>query len=313
MFFNYVPYNTKQTLAFNAPQIDRQTVTNTVPTPSFDLANSFIPTALASAFSGFSNNLEFFDASVQQWNFDIQREVVKSLVAELSYAGSLATHLDINTSLNAANPGPGPLPPRRPYPGERVVVSAQNGATASYQAFTAKLRKEFSQGLTFLTHYTRSKAIDNSSSQLADFQNANDIRSNKALAGYHAADRFVASAVYELPFGRSRHYLANAHPALDAVLGGWILTGIFTGQSGFFFSPTAPNTIGIENGVVRADRIGNGNLPTSERTRLHWFDTAAFVAPTGFRYGTAGRNILEGPGLKNLDLNSEGFPAAGVS
>ncbi len=302
MFFNYVPYNTKQTLAFNAPQIDRQTVTNTVPAPSFDLANSFIPSALASAFSGFSNNLDFFDASVQQWNFDIQREVVKSLVAELSYAGSLATHLDINTGLNAANPGPGPLPPRRPYPGERVVVSAQNGATATYQAFTAKLRKEFSQGLTFLTHYTLSKAIDNSSSQLADFQNANDIRSNKALAGYHTANRFVASAVYELPFGRGRHYLANAHTALDAVLGGWILTGIFTGQSGFFFSPTAPNTIGIESGTVRADRIANGNLPTSERTRLRWFDTAAFVAPTGFRYGTAGRNILEGPGLKNLDL-----------
>ena len=89
MFYSYVPYNTKQTLAFNAPQIDRQTVTNTVPTPTFDLANSFIPTSLASAFSGFSNDLNFFDATVQQWNFDIQREVVNSLVAEISYAGSL--------------------------------------------------------------------------------------------------------------------------------------------------------------------------------------------------------------------------------
>ena len=302
MFYSYVPYNTKQTQAFNAPWIDRQTVTNTVPAPTFDLANSFIPSSLASAFSGFSNDLNFFDATVQQWNFDIQHEVVKSLVAEVSYAGSLATHLDINTGLNAANPGPGPLPPRRPYPNERVVVSANNGATATYHAFTVKARKEFSKGLTFITHYTRSKSIDNSSSQLSDFQNANDFRSNKALSGFHAADRFVASAVYELPFGRGRPYLSNSHPAADALFGGWILTGIFITQSGFFFSPTAPNTIGIESGGVRADRIRDGNLPTSERTRLRWFDTGAFVAPTGFRYGTAGRNILEGPGLKNLDL-----------
>jgi hypothetical protein len=81
-----------------------------------------------------------------------------------------------------------------------------------------------------------------------------------------------------------------------------MLTGIYTLQSGFWFSPTAANTIGIESGGVRADRLGNGNLPAGERTRLHWFDTNAFVSPVGFRYGTAGRNILEGPGLKNLDL-----------
>lgn len=302
MFYSYVPYNTKQTLAFNAPQIDRQTVTNTVPAPTFDLANAFIPTSLASAFSGFSNDLNFFDATVQQWNFDIQREVVRSLVAEVSYAGSLATHLDINTSLNAANPGPGALPPRRPFPNERVVVSASNSATATYHAFTVKARKEFSGGLSFITHYTRSKAIDNSSSQLADFQNANDVRSNKALAGFHVANRFVASGLYQLPFGRGRRYMSSIHPVGDAVLGGWILTGIFSAQSGFFFSPTAPNTIGIESGTVRADRLGKGNLPTGERTRLRWFDTAAFAAPIGFRYGTAGRNILEGPGLKNLDV-----------
>ena len=41
---------------------------------------------------------------------------------------------------------------------------------------------------------------------------------------------------------------------------------------------------------------------SASATRLRWFDTAAFVAPIGFRYGTAGRNIIEGPGLKNLDL-----------
>jgi hypothetical protein len=302
IFYDYVPYNTKQTLAFNAPWIDRQTVTNTVPTPTFDLANSFIPSSLASAFSGFSNDLHFYDGMIQQWNVDIQREVVKSLVVETSYAGSLAVHLDNNASLNAANPGPGPLPPRRPYPNERVVVSANNGSTATYHAFSVKARKEFSKGLSFIAHYTRAKSLDTASSQLSDFQNANGISSNKGHSGFDVANRFVASAVYELPFGRNRPYLSHMNRAADAFLGGWIATGIFTGQSGFWFSPSAPNTIGIESGGVRPDRVANGNLPTDQRTRLHWFDTNAFVAPVGFRYGTAGRNILEGPGLQNFDL-----------
>src|SRR5437763_6235276 len=73
--------------------------------------------------SRFSNDLRFLDATIQQWNFNIHREVVKSLVVDLTYVGSLATHLDDNASLNAALPGPGPFPPRRPYPNERVVVS----------------------------------------------------------------------------------------------------------------------------------------------------------------------------------------------
>lgn len=302
VFFAYVPYNTKQTLAFNAPQIDRQTVTNTVPNPTFDLSNSFIPSALSSAFSGFSHDLNFLDGMIQQWNINVQREVVNSVMVELAYAGSLAVHLDNNAGLNAANPGPGPLPPRRPIPNERVYVSANNGSTATYHAFTGKVRKEFSNGLTFLTHFTQSKSLDNTSSQLSDFQNAHNIRSNKAHSGFHVARRFVGSTVYEFPFGKGKKYLTSASRAVDLALGGWSLTGIYTLQSGFYFSPTAPNTIGIESGVVRADRLGAGNIAPSQRTRLRWFDTAAFAAPVGFRYGTAGRNIVEGPALKNFDL-----------
>jgi hypothetical protein len=304
IFYAYVPYNTKQTQAFNAPWIDRQTVTNTVPTPTFDLSNSFIPASLASAFSGFSNDLNFLDGMIQQWNFNIQREVVRSVMVELAYAGSLAVHLDNNASLNAANPGPGAAPPRRPFPNERVVVSANNGSTSTYHAFTAKARKEFSQGLTFLTHYTQSKALDNSSSQLSDFQNPNNIRSNKAVSGFHVARRFVGSTVYELPFGKGKKFLNSMSRPGDLAVGGWAITGIYTLQSGFFFSPSAANTIGIENGGVRPDRLRDGNLTVGERTRLRWFDTGAFAAvPTGqYRFGTAGRNILEGPGLKNFDL-----------
>jgi hypothetical protein len=303
IFYDYVPYNTKQTLAFNAPQIDRQTITNTVPTPTFDLSNAFLPAALTSAFSGFSHDLHFLDATVQQWNVDIQREVVKSVVVEVSYVGNLAVHLDDNASLNAARPGPGAFPARRPFPGERVVVSANNGATSTYHSATMEIKKEFSKGLTLLAHYTESKALDNASSQLSDLQDTNNIRANKGLAGFNVPHRFVASGLYELPFGKSKRFAANARGFGGALISGWSVTGIYTLQSGFWFSPTTSrNTAGTEAGTLRPDRITDGNLPSDQRTRLHWFDTSAFVQPGPYLFGNAGRNILEGPGLKNFDL-----------
>jgi hypothetical protein len=303
IFYDYVPFNTKQTLAFNTPQIDRQTITNTVPTPSFDLSNSFLPNILTSAFTGFSNDVNFLDAMVQQWNLDVQREVVKSLVVDVSYVGNLAVHLDDNASLNAARPGPGPFPPRRPLPNEIVVVSASNGATSTYHAGTILIKKEFSKGITLLAHYTESKALDNASSQLSDLQDTNNIRANKGLSGYNVPHRFVASGLYELPFGKGKMFLSNLSRSGNAFIGGWSLTGIYTLQSGFWFTPsTSINTAGIESGTLRPDRLTNGNLASGQRTRLHWFDTAAFVQPGAYLFGNAGRNILEGPGLKNFDL-----------
>jgi hypothetical protein len=56
-------------------------------------------------------------------------------------------------------------------------------------------------------------------------------------------------------------------------------------------------------GASRPDRIASGKLdePSVER----WFDLAAFPAvPNGsYRFGTSGRNILDGPGTMNINLS----------
>ena len=47
----------------------------------------------------------------------------------------------------------------------------------------------------------------------------------------------------------------------------------------------------------------NPNLDASERTPQRWFDTTAFATPAAFKYGNAGRSIIEGPGIFNIDLS----------
>src|SRR5262249_60953582 len=122
------------------------------------------------------------------------------------------------------------------------------------------------------------------------------------------------STSWDLPFGKSRKYLATAPAAVDTLLGGWQLQTVSYFGTGTFFSP-AFNTFDVSNtnslgGIP--DRIGAGNLPRDQRKVEKWFDPAAFKIPgcpdskpvctasarqNVGRVGNAGVNILEGPAL----------------
>jgi hypothetical protein len=81
------------------------------------------------------------------------------------------------------------------------------------------------------------------------------------------------------------------------------LAGGVAFYSGFPFDvASSANSLNIGEGS-RADRLSNGNLPAGQRTLTHWFDTSAFVN-SGLRlWGNEGRNVLVGPGTKQLDLS----------
>jgi hypothetical protein len=111
----------------------------------------------------------------------------------------------------------------------------------------------------------------------------------------------VLSFDYELPFGRGRQFLNSRW--LDLAFGGWQIGGIYTLSSGFPFSPQLgydPSNTG-DQGLVRADRIADGNFSAGKRDPNLWFDINAFPLPAQYTFGNAGRNILIGPGLNILD------------
>ena len=70
---------------------------------------------------------------------------------------------------------------------------------------------------------------------------------------------------------------------------------------GFPMRVVSPNTLNCCTSY--ADRIADGRLPRSEQTLQRFFDVDAFVRPGPQMFGNAGRNILFGPGTKNLDLS----------
>lgn len=89
------------------------------------------------------------------------------------------------------------------------------------------------------------------------------------------------------------------------MLGGWELQGIFSAQSGGWFTALLPGDP-LDTGSSFSqwpNLIRNPNLDSSARNPKRWFDTTAFVAPPAFTYGSAGRAPLLGPGLINVDLS----------
>lgn len=244
----------------------------------------------------------------QQWNFGAQRGLPFQTALEIAYAGSKGTHLQVLTDRNQVpKPGPGDIQSRRPYPTFGPFSSIENRGNSTYHSLQIKATKRLSHGLSFLSAFTFSKALND----LPEIccaqpwpQNSYDLRAEKARADFDQRRRWVSSFDYALPLGIGRTYLTRGG-VWDWLLGGWNVGGIVAFASGFPFSPQIsddPSNTGSQ-GLLRANRIRNGNLPVGQRSPALWFDPSAFTEPADFTFGNAGRNVLDGPGFNTADLS----------
>jgi outer membrane receptor protein involved in Fe transport len=242
-----------------------------------------------------------------QWFVDVQRELPFDTVFTVAYLGTSTKHMVWTRNLNQPlTPGPGAVNLRRPMPFFSNIPLRDPGGSASYNALTAKAEKRFSRGLTFLASYTWSHAIDDSAGTLNDgtsgYRNNYDLSLERGNSQYDLRHNFIASFVYDLPFGRGRRFGTSWHPVLNGVLGGWQLGGILFLRSGEPFSVTVSGDVANLGTTNYANRIGSGTLPSSQRSIDGWFDTSAFTVPAQYTIGNGGRNILYGPGSKSMDL-----------
>jgi hypothetical protein len=245
----------------------------------------------------------------QQWFFDVQRELPFDVLLTLGYNGNgtrqLLSSVDFNLPFDIA-PGPTPIASRRLWPFYNNVSRQLPVGTLNYNALALKIEKRFSKGLTFLSAYTWSKTLDNVDEALTGAGTGAlkpwDRKVNYGRSVTDLRHNYVFSATYELPFGRGKQFLGS-NRGLDLVFGGWQLGGIMTLQTGLPFTVNSGGGITNAGGADRPNRIADGKLAGGQRSIDRWFDLAAFTTQANFTYGNSGRNILDGPGNKNLDLS----------
>lgn len=255
----------------------------------------------------FTPSKKYSDPYYQQWNFGVQYEFLTGWMCELGYMGSKGTFLAQRLNLNQAWLDPDPARPtsrlsRTPFPlwGTEIRATYPE-ANSTFHAGFVQIERRLSGGLSLLASHTWSKTLDAGSlidDQPRDIYNK---RLSKGRASFDLRHRMVASAIWELPFGRNKPWLSKGLGG--RLLGGWLLGLIFTRQTGFPFTVLGQGDVANTGAAMQtAQQVGDpweGNV----RRRERWFNTAAFVQPPAGRYGSAGRNILDGPSRTWLDLS----------
>jgi len=194
---------------------------------------------------------------------------------------------------------------------------------ANYHAMQVVLRKRMSHGVQFDFNYTYSKSIDISSDaeridaysglggQIINSWSPNQLR---AVSDYDTTHQFNTNWIAQLPFGKGRWLGRNVHGFVEAVIGGWQLSGLARWTSGF--------PVTIANGATwptnwqlggAATQMGPVQAQTTMRPdgSVNLFPQNLTPLPLGagigpFRHDLPGesgtRNTVRGPGFAGLDM-----------
>jgi hypothetical protein len=245
-------------------------------------------------------SIDLFDKNyvsprIQQWNFQVERQLASNLSLTVGYLGLHGVHLtrsrDVNLLSEVAKTGtisttgqkiiyyanPGVNGPARLNGLLGRITVFDSGADSSYNAGFIQLNKRFSRNFQVLASYTWSKEIDddpdstsvvvgNAGDDAKIVQNTLLPNLDRGRGANDVTSRFVFSSVWDLNYA---HSLSNS--VAKALASGWSLSMISSIQSGL------PVNIG-----VTGDPNGDGN---------NYNDRAPGV----------GRDTLAGPELMDLD------------
>jgi hypothetical protein len=245
-------------------------------------------------------------------------------------AGTMANTLAGSTTYraNRANLAPNFF---RVNPNAAFARLLGNMSYSNYHSLQMEIRRRFSRGLQFQANYTLSKALTDSNgsqSTLENYFTLRNLRLDRALSDQDQRHRFVANAIYELPFGTGRRYLSDV-PVVRKVMEGWTVGSIFTWQTrppiNFTSGRTTFNTIGAQANLVGMSleefrkNLGvfrhaggvffvNPNLLDIKLGSDGSFESSTlkpglFEHPTPGNLGTFPLNSLRGPAFKVTDIS----------
>jgi len=282
----------RQSLANVFPFTVSQTFNKSANPNFLTLATPF-PTA--TSLTGSVNNVAGYELNAktptsQSWSFTIEREIGMQSALEVGYVGTKGSHLGRSYDLN--QPFRTATSTTYPYPAFGTMTYFGFNANSSYNAGTVTFRRRFTKGFFYRASYNFGKSIDdasqlsgNSDGDIGAPQNVRNLHGDRGRSAWDVRHAVTFAFSYEMP--RSANLFVR----------GWQIAGTGRASSGQPFTPQINGANLALGEASRPDRIAKGTLanPTPDR----WYDLTAFPAvPDGaFRFGTSGRNILDGPGL----------------
>jgi len=269
-----------------------------------------------------------FKQATQTIDLEVGQQA-KETTIEIGYLGAGGFHLQRSHLINNAQPGPGLIQPRRPFPKISFVANSvfpstvtlaqnftgvfpvttvnllENTSQNWYDAGYVNVRRRASNRLSFLANYTFAKALKNAPDirspmfEAATPQNNDDLNAEKG-PGCDIRHRLAISAVYNSPAFGPNHLTRT-------LTRDWRGSIEYQAQTSFpmtisVFGDTANAGTVVGENPIRANLTGEKIFASGTRNSAKWFNPGAFAAPPAYTYGNVGRNSVYGPSLQTMDL-----------
>jgi len=199
---------------------------------------------------------------------------------------------------------------------------------SAYNGLQLSLRKRMSNGLNLDVNYTYSKSIDMGSNaeRINEFEgfgvgasqiiNAWSPKQLRAVSDFDNTHQINANWVYELPIGRGRHFGSGMGSVLNALVGGWSISGLWRWSSGFPFTVEPGLGFWGTDWQLTSAVVQNGPLPKTGSYNVAATPGGSVLpnvfqdpstAINDFRLAYPGesgqRNNLRGPGTFDIDAS----------
>ncbi|MEX2260653.1 MAG: TonB-dependent receptor [Bryobacteraceae bacterium] len=225
-----------------------------------------------------------------------------------SYIGTNTRQGDWSYNYNA------PVPDERLYvdktrafPQYPVAINYfTNGAGHQFHSFTAEAERQMANGLYLQGSWVWARDIGDLERGALSENPFNRAR-ERAVWEDIPTHRVTMNWIYQFPFGRGKRFLGGSGRAVNLLVGGWEVSGIYSLHSGQFLTPlwTGPDPVGIApttararpNVTIRPDHLRDANLPGDQSAVNRWFDTGAFSGPALGSFGSSAKGVIKGPGV----------------
>ena len=291
---------------------------------------------------GFNGSTEDFfptnykNPHVIAWNFSVQQTLPAHFTMDVAYVGNHGVDMGSSQNINAspviapASAGDTAYLPYFPHTG--TVSQYFVPVSAMYNGLQVKIDRRFATGLAITSSlsYQKGMAYYNGGDDdgFYGFYLNGQHHRNWGLNDFNRTVSFVQSYVYQLPFGKGKHFMNSASRGVDMIVGGWQIEGILTVMTGTPFTVTYSSTYlnlsqgGTNTPIQVAPASILHGINTTSNGGSAWFDPTAFAAPpcqsatpsgscgTGAvdqiggaaqQVGNVGRNSMIGPGFFNLN------------
>jgi hypothetical protein len=254
-----------------------------------------------------------------EWNFNIQQSIARDTVLQVGYTGSRGVHLPYFTN-NFDMVLPALTPQGYVWPENGTLLNPKAGQISGtlwnsdsiFHALEVQVTRRISRGLQAGVSYAWGKIIDSGSesanSNPGTFANSSptlwfDERNGRGLADFDIGQNLSVNYIWEIPNSKA------GPRVLQWASNGWQWGGLLHVASGEPFTPIITgDPLGMKGDQFDRPDVLTGSGCSGSRVNpgnpLDYIKTQCFAFPNpSTRFGDAGRNILIGPGILNLDTS----------